>query len=83
MKTKFLDLETIIAQRLNLETNRRILWDEFGVSFANLEKVKNPFFLKENYKNWTQDKKDRFAITIGGKVNFKTTQEYLQKILEN
>lgn len=76
----WLHLETIIAQRLNLSCNQRQLWSEFGISFANLSKIKNPDYLKLNYKNWPQEKKNQFILLVGGRTNFKKTENYLNHL---
>ena len=77
----WLHLETVIAQRLNLASNQNLLWSNFGVSFANLEKIKNPDFLRLNYKNWPQEKKNQFILLVGGRTNFKKTENYINHLM--
>lgn len=79
MKTlKMNNIENIISQRLNLDTNRRILSEEFGLPFADLNKLTNKSLLAQ-YANWSQEKRNKFIVIVGGRVNFKQTQNYLDQ----
>lgn len=77
------ELDTLINQRLNLNTNRRILSEEFNLPFgATLNHIKNPNFLKQNYWNWTQEKRNRFIKILGGGIYFRQTENMINGLLK-
>lgn len=78
----FVKLENIIKQRLNLGSNQRILNDEFGLDWQ-LEKLTNKNFLKNDFANWPDKKKNRFIRIIGGPVNFNKTKHFLQHLISH
>lgn len=87
MKTKKnhngFNLESVINQRLNLNINQRILEEEFQVPFPTLNRIKNSMLLKKDYANWSEEKRNKFIIVIGGRANFAKTKDYLNQILLN
>jgi hypothetical protein len=74
MKTEN-NVEHVITQRLNLETNRRILSNEFGIDFTNLTKFNSKQFLNL-YSTWEPSKRNKFIVIIGGRTNFSKTLNY-------
>ncbi len=72
------NIENIIIQRLQLETNRRILWTEFDIQFATLEKLQTEEFLNL-YKRWDNSTRNKFIVVVGGRTNFNKTQDYFDK----
>jgi len=79
--TRKLKIEQIIAGRLNLQTNKRILNDKFDIPVANLNYITNPLFLNR-YSNWDEGKKIEFISTIGGATNFNTTRFFIESKLK-
>lgn len=76
--TKTNNIEVIINQRLQLETNKRILAREFNIPFASMTKLSDKFFLNK-FKNWDEKTRNRFVVTVGGRTNFKTTLDYFEQ----
>lgn len=70
------NIEDVIKSNLSLQTISRVLQSEFG--FRNLDFVKFIDNSLKHYSSWSQEKKDKFIKTIGGKANFKKTKAYLE-----
>lgn len=84
MKKNFVncsDLEIIIAQRLNLNTNQRILANEFNLPFANINSVKDKNYLKQNFLYWEEPKRNKFIQTLGGRINFDATKKLINNLI--
>lgn len=73
-------LETTIKQRLNLNTNQRILSSEFKIEYHSLPYIKKN--IRENFEKWSQEKRNKFAILLGGHCNFGQTQKYIENLIK-
>ena len=76
------NLDAIIDQRLKLNTNRRILEYEFNLIDPSLKTIKNTNYLHKNFLNWDQEKRNRFILTLGGRVNFKQTETFINNLVK-
>jgi len=70
-------IEGIIEQRLRLQTNRRILDNEFGIS-ATMISVKG--FARHSYKSLPEPDRKKFIITVGGRANFASTENFINSL---
>lgn len=80
-KTVFnFNIEDVIKSNLSLQTINRVLQSEFGFRNTNFD-----FLIDKSLKHypvWSQEKKDKFISTIGGRANFKKTKAYIEARLE-
>lgn len=70
------DIEDVIKSNLSLQSISRTLESDFGFKNLEFNNVINKSL--KCYQTWSQDKKDKFIKTIGGKANFKKTKTYLE-----
>lgn len=77
---KSIDIERVITERLKLETNQRVLSSEFGIEFASLNKVTSRVTLTK-FKSWSEDKQNKFIITIGGRTNTYLTKQFINNLI--
>lgn len=80
MKKIEISIENVIKDRLNLQSNQRILLNEFNIKnpaviFNNINNV------TESYKRWNEEKQKKFLITLGGKINFNKTKKFIESKL--
>ena len=69
-------IEIIINQRLKLETVRRNLYANFGISIANTKEL-----LKYSNKilKMNSTEKNKFIVELGGRYHFEKTQKYINE----
>ena len=70
-------ITTIINQRLKLETVRRNLLNNFGVSLKLADDLRRAININK-IQSLSQIEKNKFIVELGGRVNFKTTESYLK-----
>jgi len=74
---KLYTAENIISANLDMQSNRRMLKDKFGLlnpEYSNLISLK---FLK-NYSSWDEDKKNNFFVILGGKGYFNKIKNFFE-----
>jgi hypothetical protein len=74
------NIEDVIKSNIEMQTISRVLQTEFGFKNLNFNILINNSL--KYYSSWTQEKKDKFIKTIGGKANFKKTKAYLENKME-
>ena len=82
MKTKRekVNIESVIEQRLKMQSNQRLLAAEFAILDFQLDKiVKSVYF---NYPFLKEEKKKKLINTLGGEVNYHKTKKYLEDIIK-
>jgi hypothetical protein len=73
-----MSITTVIKQRLQLPTNKALLFEKFGLA-PSLDKITNPAFVKK-LRSWDIDKKRKFYDLVGGRVNLKVTENYFETL---
>ena len=74
-------VEVVILRRTGLQSTRRKLETEFGVSNCSLKYIKSKDF-RMKFLNWNESKKNSFYVTIGGRANFNNTKKFLKGVME-
>ena len=74
-------VEGVILQRTCLQSIRKELETEFGVSDYSLSYIKSEDF-KSRFLHWDDSKKNSFYVTLGGRANFSNTKKFLKRIME-
>lgn len=65
----------VIEQRLNLQSTKNMLLDQFG-TVPKLDFILSNTFLNK-FKTWDQSKQNKFITVLGGKTNFTKTKHFL------
>jgi hypothetical protein len=83
MKLKYIkyNIESVIKANLETQSVQRALKDNFGLLKTSYEILTDKRYIS-NYLIWPEDKKKQFILTIGGKVNFKRTKNFIEERLE-
>lgn len=71
-------IQNVITQRINLQTNQRKLWEKYKIT-NSLFAIMNPLFLKD-FDSWDADRRKDFIFIIGGHVNFKKTESFINSL---
>lgn len=66
-KGQFIDIEKVINQRLQLQTNQRQLEDKFKVE-PSINYLKSEDFLSRFFNGWNTETQNEFLKVIGGNV---------------
>lgn len=74
-------VEGVILQRAGLQSIRRELETQFGVSNCSLNYMKSKDF-RMKFLNWNESKRNSFYVTIGGRANFNSTKKFLEGVME-
>ena len=72
-----MEIETIIQQRLKLQSTIAMLSNDFGVK-PDLKYICSKLFYDGKYSGWEQTKKNQFIVALGGKANFNKTRNFLE-----
>ncbi len=79
-KNKQMKIEDVIEQRLNMQSNQKLLAAEFAIVDFQLDKiVKSVYF---NYPFLKEEKKKKLINTLGGQANYRKTKKYLEDIIK-
>lgn len=78
-KVNCFNVESVIEQRLNLDTVRRQLSSIVGKFFLSWKECKAANFAKI-YKAADDNTKNKFAHLLGGSANFEATKQFLQTL---
>ncbi len=71
-----MSIETVIKQRLKLQSTANSLFNDFGVE-ADFNHISSRLFYS-NFCNWDIKKQSRFINLLGGAVNYAETLNYLK-----
>lgn len=78
-KINCFNVESVIEQRLNLDTVRRQLSSLVGKFFLSWKECKAANLAKI-YKNADEITQNKLAHTLGGSANFEATKQFLQTL---
>jgi hypothetical protein len=67
--------EEIIKANLELQTTQNILRKDFGFNAINYSNI---ITCINKYKNWNEEKQNKFVVTLGGKANFRKTKAFIE-----
>ena len=67
--------EEIIKANLELQTTQNILRKDFGLNAVNYSNI---ITCINKYKNWNEEKQNKFVATLGGKANFRKTKAFIE-----
>lgn len=73
-----MDIKTIINQRARLQSTQTKLFNDFGLDTCY--GVRFNKLLKQRFDALDDDRKKQFIITLGGRANFKKTEELLNTL---
>ena len=76
------NIAVIINGRVSLQNVQSILNKEFGIREPNFQSITKLNFLQQ-FRNWDEEKKHKFLVTIGGPMNYETTKKYLHSVYIN
>ena len=69
--------ENIISANLDLQTNKKILKEKFGLKNPEYTNILSSNFLKY-YSLWDENKKNNFFIILGGKCYFNKIKTFFE-----
>lgn len=73
-KKDLFPIEWVIQQRLKMQTNQKILTEEFRIPLNIIFKPE----ILDFYDTWDEEKKNKFIEIVGGKINFNRTKSFLE-----
>jgi len=81
MKNKLnFSVDKIIVGNLTMPSNQEALYKEFKIFDFDYKTITSKKFIN-SYKNWPEDKKEKFYKIIGGKVFSKKVKELYDNML--
>jgi hypothetical protein len=70
-----MNIESVILQRIKLQSTQRLLQQKFGITSYNIKSLK---VLAQNSK-WTDKEKKLFLNIVGGRNYLKFTESYFNE----
>lgn len=71
------NIASVIKQRVAMQSTGKNLEEKFKIKTPTLDYFQSKSF-QSIYNQWTEEMKKDFVILVGGKINFKTTKNFIE-----